>query len=38
VSVATKTRASFDADTDSPVEDFVAEAHLHPVFELTALD
>jgi hypothetical protein len=38
VSVATKTRASFEANADSPVEDFIAEAHLHPVFELTALD
>jgi deazaflavin-dependent oxidoreductase (nitroreductase family) len=34
VAVATKTRAHFHATTDSPVEDFVAEADRHPVFEL----
>lgn len=32
--VATKTRAQFRATEDSPVEDFVAEADRHPVFEL----
>jgi deazaflavin-dependent oxidoreductase (nitroreductase family) len=32
--VATKTRAHFRATADSPVEDFVAEADQHPVFEL----
>ena len=35
VEVATKTRDRFEATTDSPVEDFVAEADSHPVFELT---
>jgi hypothetical protein len=34
VAVATKTRAQFQATKDSPVEDFVAEAARHPVFEL----
>jgi hypothetical protein len=34
VTVATRTRAQFKATKDSPVEDFVAEAHRHPVFEL----
>lgn len=34
VAVATKTRAQFRATADSPVDDFVAEAHRHPVFEL----
>jgi deazaflavin-dependent oxidoreductase (nitroreductase family) len=34
VSVATKTRAQFRANEDSPVADFVAEADRHPVFEL----
>jgi deazaflavin-dependent oxidoreductase (nitroreductase family) len=37
VGIASRTRASFQATKDSPVEDFVAEAHRHPVFELTAL-
>lgn len=37
VSVATKTRAHFRATEDSPVEDFVAEADRHPVFELVPL-
>ena len=37
VAVATKTRPQFDAKPDSPVEDFVAEAGRHPVFELTRL-
>ena len=34
VAIATKTRPQFDATKDSPVEEFVAEAHRHPVFEL----
>jgi deazaflavin-dependent oxidoreductase (nitroreductase family) len=34
VAVATATRRYFGADKDSPVEDFVAEADRHPVFEL----
>ena len=34
VRVATATRPYFRADQDSPVEDFVAEADRHPVFEL----
>jgi deazaflavin-dependent oxidoreductase (nitroreductase family) len=34
VSIATKTRAQFRSAKDSPVEDFVAEADRHPVFEL----
>lgn len=34
VSVATATREYFQADQDSPVERFVAEADRHPVFEL----
>ena len=34
VAVATKTRVQFQATKDSPVEDFVAEASRHPVFEL----
>lgn len=37
VAVASATRPYFLADTASPVSDFVAEAHLHPVFELTAV-
>lgn len=37
VSIASRTRASFQASKDSPVEDFVAEAHRHPVFELIPL-
>lgn len=35
LAVATKTREHFTADPDAPVEDFVAEAGRHPVFELT---
>jgi deazaflavin-dependent oxidoreductase (nitroreductase family) len=35
VGIATATRAYFQAAKDSPVEDFVAEADRHPVFELT---
>jgi deazaflavin-dependent oxidoreductase (nitroreductase family) len=34
VTVATKTRAQFKATPNSPVDDFVAEADRHPVFEL----
>jgi deazaflavin-dependent oxidoreductase (nitroreductase family) len=34
VAVATATRPYFQADTDAPVEEFVAEADRHPVFEL----
>jgi hypothetical protein len=37
VSIAGRTRAYFQAGRDSPVEEFVAEAHRHPVFELTPL-
>jgi hypothetical protein len=37
VAIATKTRAQFKATQDSPVEDFVAEAGLHPVLELVAV-
>jgi hypothetical protein len=37
VAVATKTRPQFRATTDSPVDDFIAEADGHPVFELTPL-
>ena len=38
VAVATATRPYFDADKDAPVEDFVAEAHRHPVFELLPIN
>ena len=34
---ASATRPFFAASKDSPVEDFVAEAHRHPVFALTRL-
>ncbi len=37
VAIATKPRAQFKATHDSPVEDFVAEADRHPVFELVAV-
>jgi deazaflavin-dependent oxidoreductase (nitroreductase family) len=37
VAVATATRPYFAADQDAPVEDFVAEADRHPVFELLPL-
>ena len=37
VAIASRTRASFQASRDAPVEDFVAEAHRHPVFELLPL-
>ena len=32
--LAPSTRPCFQASKDSPVEDFIAEAHRHPVFEL----
>jgi deazaflavin-dependent oxidoreductase (nitroreductase family) len=38
VAVATATRKYFRADKDSPVEQFVAEADRHPVFELIPID
>jgi deazaflavin-dependent oxidoreductase (nitroreductase family) len=38
VGIASRTQACFQASKDAPVEDFVAEAHRHPVFELTQLD
>lgn len=38
VAVAAATRPYFGADKDAPVEDFVAEADRHPVFELQAID
>lgn len=38
VLIARATRAYFQAGKDSAVEDFVAEADRHPVFELTLLD
>lgn len=38
VAVATATRPYFGADKNAPVEDFVAEAERHPVFELLAID
>src|SRR5690348_2288304 len=38
VRIATATRRYFLATKDSPVEDFVAEADRHPVFELTPVD
>jgi deazaflavin-dependent oxidoreductase (nitroreductase family) len=37
VAVATATRKYFRADKDAPVEQFVAEADRHPVFELIAI-
>ena len=37
LTVATKTRSQFHATKDSAVEDFVAEADRHPVFELVPL-
>ena len=38
VRIAPATRRYFLATMDSPVEDFVAEAAGHPVFELTPID
>jgi deazaflavin-dependent oxidoreductase (nitroreductase family) len=35
IRIAPSTRPYFQASKDSPVEDFVAEADRHPVFELT---
>ena len=37
VGIARVTRPYFQANKDSPPEDFIAEAHRHPVFELTPL-
>jgi deazaflavin-dependent oxidoreductase (nitroreductase family) len=34
VGIARPTRPYFEADKDAPVEEFVAEADAHPVFEL----
>jgi deazaflavin-dependent oxidoreductase (nitroreductase family) len=36
VAVASATRRYFRADKAASVSEFIAEAHLHPVFELTA--
>ena len=38
VGVATATRPYFSADKDAPVQDFVAEADRHPVFELLPIN
>ena len=38
VGVATATRPYFRADKDAPVEEFVAEADHHPVFELLPIE
>jgi deazaflavin-dependent oxidoreductase (nitroreductase family) len=38
VGIAAATRPYFDADKAAPVEDFVAEAHRHPVFELLPIN
>jgi deazaflavin-dependent oxidoreductase (nitroreductase family) len=38
VAIAAATRPYFGADKNAPVEDFVAEADRHPVFELLAID
>jgi deazaflavin-dependent oxidoreductase (nitroreductase family) len=38
VGIASATRPYFQASKDSPVEDFLAETHRHPVFELTRVD
>ena len=37
IAIARATQPYFDARTDSPVEDFLAEADRHPVFELSRL-
>jgi len=37
VQIASATRQYFQADQNDPVESFIAEAALHPVFELTPL-
>ncbi|MCU1369046.1 MAG: hypothetical protein JWO77_240 [Ilumatobacteraceae bacterium] len=36
VAVASATRPYFRAEKTAPISEFIAEAHLHPVFELTA--
>ena len=38
VGIASATRPYFQASKDSPVDVFRAEAHRHPVFELTVVD
>ena len=38
LAVATATRPYFDADKDAPVEEFIAEANRHPVFELLPIN
>ena len=38
VGIASATRPYFQANKDSPVELFRAEAHRHPVFELTVVE
>ena len=37
IRIAPATRPYFQAGKDSPVGDFIAEAHRHPVFELTPI-
>jgi deazaflavin-dependent oxidoreductase (nitroreductase family) len=37
VRIASATRPYFRARKDSPVDEFIAEAHRHPVFELTPI-
>lgn len=37
VKIAPVVLGYFEAKRNAPVEDFVAEAHLHPVFELEAI-
>lgn len=37
IGVARATRPYFQASRDSPVQDFIAEAHRHPAFELNPL-
>ncbi len=37
IRIAPATRPYFQASKDSPVADFIAEAHRHPVFELTPI-
>ena len=34
VDLAPKARSQFDASPDDPVDEFIAEADRHPVFEL----
>ena len=38
IGIAPAARPYFQASKDSPVGDFIAEAHRHPVFELTHID